>query len=452
MNAEATNNPKDAVRPGLAARKAAARLLAAIIDKQTPADGLTDDQHGHPQYLALEPRDRSLVRAILATALRFHVTIETLLGERLERPLPANARTLNHIFHVALAQMLFLDIPDRAAVDLAVAHAGEDPRTKRFTALVNGVLRAIGRRKDKRLPAVLENSVNAPDWFVERLTEAYGGEKTSAILRAHLRPAPIDITVKLDPGVWAERLGGTVTPTGSVRLAKLETPVGDLPGYEEGAWWVQDAAAALPARLLGEIAGLKVADLCAAPGGKTAQLAAAGAHVTAVDISKNRLNRLASNLQRLNLTAGLVASDLHKFQPEAPFDTVLLDTPCSSTGTVRRHPDVPWVKSPDDIAKLAEVQLRLLETAVRLVKPGGTMAFSNCSLDPVEGEQLAKRFLAARDDIELQPIIAGEIAGIDDYLTAEGTLRTTPADMDLGMPEISGMDGFFAARFRRLTA
>lgn len=449
MNADKNNKTIEPERAGLAARKTAARLLAAITDKQTPADGLTDDQHGHPQYLTLEPRDRSLVRAILATALRFRVTIETLLAERLERPLPGNARTLNHIFHVALAQMLFLDVPDRAAVDLAVAHAGEDPRTKRFTALVNGVLRAIGRRKDKRLPAALENTVNAPDWFVQRLTDAYGPAKTSTILQAHLRPAPIDITVKSDPEIWAERLGGIVTPTGSVRLPKLETPVSDLPGYAEGAWWVQDAAAALPARLIGNVAGLEVADLCAAPGGKTAQLAAAGGHVTAVDISKNRLNRLAVNLKRLDLEADLTVSDLHKLNPENPFDAVLLDTPCSSTGTVRRHPDVPWVKSPDDITKLAEVQFRLLETAARLVKPEGILVFSNCSLDPAEGEQLVERFFREHEDFELLPIGSGEIAGIDDYLTAEGMLRTTPADMDLGTHEMSGMDGFFAARFRR---
>lgn len=436
-------------RPGLAARKAAARLLAAIVDRRTSADGLTDDHHGHPQYLALEPRDRALVRAILATALRYRMTISAMLAERLDRPLPANATTLGHILHVALAQMLFLDIPDRAAVDLAVAHAGDDPRTRRFAGLVNGVLRTIARRKAERLPTVLEKTVDAPDWFAARLAEVYGGEKAAAILAAHRRPAPVDLTVRDKPQAWAERLGGVVTPTGSVRLEKLDGPVSALPGYEDGAWWVQDAAAALPARLLGDVAGRDVADLCAAPGGKTAQIAAAGARVTAVDISQNRLSRLAENLKRLRLEATVIATDLAKFEPEVPFDAVLLDAPCSSTGTVRRHPDVPWTKTPDDITKLAELQSRLLAETVRLVGPGGVIVFSNCSLDPAEGEAVAERFIAGTSGIEPFPIVAGEVAGIDGWITERGWLRTTPADMDLGRPEISGMDGFFAARFRR---
>ncbi|MEZ5812369.1 MAG: RsmB/NOP family class I SAM-dependent RNA methyltransferase [Rhizobiaceae bacterium] len=436
-------------RPGLAARKTAARLLAAIVDRRTPADGLTDDHHGHPQYLALEPRDRALVRAILATTLRYRMTISAMLAERLDRPLPANAATLGHILHVALAQMLFLDVPDRAAVDLAVAHAGDDPRTRRFAGLVNAVLRAIGRRKTARLPTVLEKTVDAPDWFAARLAGVYGDEKATAILEAHRRPAPVDLTVRDQPQAWAERLGGIVTPTGSVRLAKLDGPVGALPGYEEGAWWVQDAAAALPSRLLGDVAGRDVADLCAAPGGKTAQIASAGARVTAVDISKNRLSRLAENLRRLRLEATVIAADLTTFEPEMPFDAVLLDAPCSSTGTVRRHPDVPWTKTPDDIAKLADLQSRLLAETVRLTKPGGVIVFANCSLDPTEGEAVAEQFVGETPEVEALPVAPGEIAGIDGWITERGWLRTTPADMDLGRPEISGMDGFFAARFRR---
>ncbi len=439
----------DTERPGLQSRIAAARLLAAIIDKKTSADGLTDDRHGHPQFLALETRDRALVRAILATALRFRVTIGKMLSESLDRPLPANAKTLNHIFHVALAQMLFLDVPDRAAVDLAVAHAGSDPRTKRFTALVNGVLRSIGRRKDSRLPVLLEKTVDAPDWFADRLVAVYGAQRAENILRMHRLTAPIDLTVKSDPQIWAEKLGGIVTPTGSVRLAKVDGPITGLPGYEDGQWWVQDAAAALPAHLFGDLSGMRVADLCAAPGGKTAQLASAGAKVTAVDISKNRLKRLAANLQRLRLEADLVTCDLRKFTPDQSFDGVLLDAPCSSTGTVRRHPDVPWTKSIEDIDKLAELQLELLCLTAGLVKPGGIIVFSNCSLDPAEGEAVIDRFLDTSPDIELTPLSTGDVVGIDPYITKQGYLRTTPADMVLENPETSGMDGFFAARFAR---
>ena len=238
-------------------------------------------------------------------------------------------------------------------------------------------------------------------------------------------------------------------PTGSVRVAKLAANVDELPGFAEGRWWVQDAAAALPARLFGDIAGQRVADLCAAPGGKTAQLVLAGADVTAVDASRSRLARLARNLVRLDMRAEPVEADIFGFRTDRQFDAVLLDAPCSSTGTVRRHPDVPWTKSPADVEKLADLQLRMLHAASRLVRPGGRLVFSNCSLDPLEGEALLARFLHENETVVLEPIRPGEVQGIEHFLTREGTLRTTPGDLDLGSPALSGLDGFFAARLRR---
>lgn len=438
-----------AATPGLAARQAAARLLAAVIDARTPLDGLTDHEHGHPQYRALDMRDRALVRAILVTALRYRMTIAGLIGRRLEKPLPPNATALSHILHVAAAQILFLDIPDSAAVDLAVTHAKADPRTARFSGLVNGVLRAIARSKQAELAEALATTEDAPDWFSGRLKAAYGEAAASRILAMHRHEAPVDFSVKAEPQTWAERLGGIVTPTGTVRVERLPAPVTELPGFAEGAWWVQDAAAALPARLLGDVRGLRVADLCAAPGGKTAQLALAGADVTALDSSKNRLARLEQNLARLGLPVRAVLADLLRFVPDELFDAVLLDAPCSSTGTVRRHPDVPWTKTPEDIRKLADLQARLLAHAVTLVKPGGRIVFSNCSLDPLEGEDLYREFLDRTPGVSDDPLSRGEIASIDPYLTAQGTLRSTPAGMELGLPGISGLDGFFAARMRR---
>jgi 16S rRNA (cytosine967-C5)-methyltransferase len=434
---------------GLAARKAAARLLAAVMDARTSLDGLTDNEHGHPQYRALDTRDRALVRAILVTALRFRRTIGNLIAARLEKPLPANATALSHILHVAAAQILFLDIPDSAAVDLAVTHAKSDPRTVRFSGLVNGVLRSLARGKAEELPAMLADTQDAPEWFCGRLISAHGEDKAKEILAAHRVEAPVDFTVKSDPERWAAGLGGIVLPTGSVRVARLAAPVAELPGFSEGEWWVQDAAAALPARLFGNVAGQRVADLCAAPGGKTAQLAAAGAHVTAIDSSKNRLARLESNLQRLGLAATTIQADILEFEPERLFDAVLLDAPCSSTGTVRRHPDVPWTKSPADVEKLAGLQRRLLERAVSFVKPGGRVVFSNCSLDPLEGEALLANFLAETPGVAADPILPGEFPDLDPFIDAQGSLRTIPADMALGDPAISGMDGFFAARLRR---
>jgi 16S rRNA (cytosine967-C5)-methyltransferase len=442
--------PDEPATPGLAARKAAARLLAAVIDARTPLDGLTDHEHGHPQYRTLDMRDRALVRAILVTALRHRMTIAGLIARRLEKPLPPNATALSHILHVAAAQILFLDVPDSAAVDLAVTHAKADPRTARFSGLVNGVLRSIVRGKDTELADALARTEDAPSWFSDRLKAAYGADKAKHILDAHRHEAPVDFSVKADPDLWAQKLGGIVTPTGTVRVERLAAPVAELPGFEDGAWWVQDAAASLPARLLGDVRGLRVADLCAAPGGKTAQLVLAGALVTALDTSKNRLARLRQNLERLGLRADAVQADLLEYKPEALFDAVLLDAPCSSTGTVRRHPDVPWTKTPGDIEKLAALQARLLAHAVRLVKPGGRIVFSNCSLDPLEGEDLYRDFLARTPDVIDDPVQPGEFAGLEPYLTPEGRLRSTPAGMDLGAPGISGLDGFFATRMRRI--
>jgi 16S rRNA (cytosine967-C5)-methyltransferase len=436
--------------PGLTARKAAAKLLAVVIDAKTPLDGLTDNDNGHPHYLALDMRDRSLVRAILTTALRFRVTIGKLISRRLERSLPPNATALSHILHVAAAQILFLDIPDSAAVDLAVTHAKSDPRTARFAALVNGVLRSLARGKDDELEPMLATTMDAPGWFAERLTAAYGKERAAAILAAHRVEAPVDFTVKSNPELWADRFGGIVLPTGGVRVERLSANVLELPGFAEGEWWVQDAAAALPARLLGDVAGKNVADLCAAPGGKTAQLVLAGAKVTALDASRNRLARLARNLERLRLKAEIVQADILSYEPEELFDAILLDAPCSSTGTVRRHPDVPWTKSPADVEKLAALQTNMLAATVKLVKPGGRIVFSNCSLDPSEGEALYRAFLAGAGNVAHEPVRPTEIAGADEFLTEQGTLRTTPADMRLGSPGISGLDGFFAARFRRV--
>ncbi len=434
--------------PGLTARHVAARLLGAVIDTKTPLDGLTDGEHGHPQYRALDARDRGLVRAILTTALRHRMSIQALIDARLDRKLPSNAAALNHIFHVGAAQLLFLDVPDSAAVDLAVTHAKGDPRTRRFANLVNAILREIGRRKERALPAVLAKTVEAPDWFAERLDAAYGPDRARAILDMHRHEAAIDLTVKSDPEGWAEKLGGFVLPTGSVRLTSIEGPVSELPGFADGEWWVQDAAAALPTRLMGDIAGLRVADICAAPGGKTAQLAQAGARVVAVEKVPNRAKRLAGNLERLKLDAEIVVADLFEHRPDELYDAVLLDAPCSSTGTIRRHPDVLWTKTPEDVARLAGLQRRMLDHAATLVKPGGMILFCNCSLDPEEGEAMIATALKENAKLERMPFAAGEFAIVDGFLDADGAVRTTPAGLPDPDPKRAGLDGFYAVRLR----
>ncbi|WP_419907034.1 RsmB/NOP family class I SAM-dependent RNA methyltransferase [Hoeflea sp.] len=431
-------------KPGLSARRAAAKLLAAVIDKRTPLDGLLDPVGGNPAFRDLEAADQALVRAMLLSALRHLPVIEAVLSRLVDRPLPGGARALTHLLTIAATQILYLDVPDHAAVDLAVEQANTDPRNRRYAALVNAVLRRLGREKDRLLPEIAAETVNAPPWFHERLERAYG-PLSEEILAAHLAAPPVDLTVKNDPQAWADRLGGIVLPTGTVRLRPFDGPVTQLPGFAEGEWWVQDAAASIPARLFGDIKDARIADLCAAPGGKTAQLIAAGARVTAVDLSRNRLKRLSENLHRLQLDAEIVQGDILKWQPEAAFDAILLDAPCSSTGTVRRHPDIPWTKSPADIEKLAALQERMLRHALTLVRPGGSVVFSNCSLDPAEGEDMVEGVLKTLPEIARKPVRPVDLPGLEEAITPRGEVRTHPAMLKGETPQLSGMDGFFAA-------
>ena len=434
--------------PGLPARQAAARLLSAVVDKKTSLDGLTDNEHGHPQYLALEMRDRMLVRAILGAALRHRADIERILERYLDRPLPQNALSLRHLLHVAAAQVLYLDVPDHAAIDLAVTAAKSDPRNQRFSGLVNAILRKLARNADKER-AQSPATENIPAWFSEMLVENYGREKAAKILAAQANEPAIDITVKSNPEIWAEKLGGHVLFNGTVRLEHVEGAVSDLEGYQQGEWWVQDVAASLPARLLGDIKDKAVADLCAAPGGKTAELAVQGAHVTAIDLSENRLKRLQHNMERLDLKVATWAGNLKDFKPQELFDAVLLDAPCSSTGTIRRHPDILWTKDISDVEKLAKLQLELLVASISLVKIGGLIVFANCSIARQEGEELVNNVLSSRNDIKLVPIRDEEVGGRKELLS-NGVLRTTPADLEGQTPSLSGMDGFLAARFKRI--
>jgi 16S rRNA (cytosine967-C5)-methyltransferase len=436
-------------KPGLAARQAASRLLAAVIDKKASLDGMLDQTGGNPAYMALSPADRGLVRAILNTALRHLPRIDAMIGSLLKTPLPDGARALQHVLAVAAAQILYLDVPDRAAVDLAVEQANTDPRNKRFASLVNALLRRLSSEKERLLSEVGAPVTALPAWFADRLSAVYGPETARSIGEAHLTPAAIDLTVKSDPEGWAKRLGGIVLPTGSVRLADYEGSVADLEGYADGEWWVQDAAAAIPARLFGSLQGKRVVDLCAAPGGKTAQLILAGAQVTALDMSANRLRRLRENLDRLRLDAELIEGNAGEFRPSGLFDAALLDAPCSSTGTARRHPDVPWTKDLDDVRKLAGVQERLLRHALSLVKPGGLIVFSNCSLDPIEGEEMIDRVLGGNASASRVAVSPAMLPGLEEAINPKGEVRTTPAMLPGPTPQASGMDGFYACIVRR---
>ncbi|WP_448151401.1 RsmB/NOP family class I SAM-dependent RNA methyltransferase [Labrys miyagiensis] len=426
--------------PGLAARALALRAIEGVLSQDEP---LEDAFEG----AALEPRDLALARMIAGVAMRRYGTIGTILDSLLAKGMPRKSGPLEAILVTAAAQILFLDVPDHAAVDLAVRLARADDRAQAFSGLANAVLRKISATKEERL-AALPPETDTPSWLLERWRRHYGEAAVLAIVGAHRHEPSLDLTMKKDAAGWAERLGGRLLPTGSVRIAH-NGPVRTLEGYEEGAWWVQDAAAALPARLLGDVSGLRVADLCAAPGGKTAQLAASGASVTAVDRSDARLARLRENLKRLDLSANVVAADVLSWQAE-PFDAILLDAPCSATGTIRRHPDVAWSKSAHDIGAMADLQRRMLGRMAGLLKPGGVMVYCTCSLEAEEGEEQIARFLEKNDRFRLEKVDAAEIGGVEGAITPEGTLRTLPSLLPDADPAIAGMDGFFAARLRYL--
>jgi 16S rRNA (cytosine967-C5)-methyltransferase len=340
-----------------------------------------------------------LVRAILLSALRHLRVIDAYIDELVTSPLPEGAKALRQLLRVGAAQILFLDVPDRAAVDLAVSQANGDPRNRRFAGLVNALLRRMGREKESRLPELTATIPAFPG--LVRKPDSRGlfpgcGIDPQSMLSV---PPAIDLTAKTDPAGWAARLGGTVLPTGSVRIARPVGPVTDLEGYDDGAWWVQDAAASIPAQMFSRLDGLEIADLCAAPGGKTAQLALAGARVTACDQSANRLERLKGNLSRLGLEVTTCLTRAQDLKAPEGFDGVLVDAPCSSTGTVRRHPDIPYTKGPDDIVRLAKVQRALLDHAAGLVHPKGELVFSNCSLDPDEGERMVQGLSCRSPDL-----------------------------------------------------
>jgi 16S rRNA (cytosine967-C5)-methyltransferase len=428
--------------PGLAVRRIAADIVEGVLRRHRALDELLDTT---AELGALDQRDRALTRAVVATVLRRLGTLRQLLGIFLERGLPPQVPRVETALLVGAAQILFLDVADHAAVDLAVRTVQADRHAARFAGLVNAVLRRVVHQGAERLAALDTIELDTPDWLLARWISAYGEATARAIAAANGREPALDLTVKQDAESWAAKLDGRVLPTGSVRTI-AHGAVTALPGFAEGAWWVQDAAAALPARLFGDVCGRRVADLCAAPGGKPAQLAAAGAIVTAVDRAPGRLARLRDNLTRLSLDAKLVCADATAWTAEQEFDAVLVDAPCSSTGTIRRHPDVAWLKSAADIAKFAGLQRRLIDRAVALLKPGGTLIYCTCSLEPEENETVIAELLARDAGVSRAPIAAAEIFARTEFLTKDGDLRTLPCQLPDADSRFAGLDGFYAAR------
>lgn len=413
------------------ARVAALRLLGAVLD-----DGAMLSEALPDIVTPLTPPDRARAQRLATGTLRWMDRADRALGPFLRmKPYPE----VHNILRLAIYEIYEGGAAPHGAVSAAVDLVRRTDRGTHQAGMVNAVLRNVERNggwadlPDPRLPK----------WLRKPLLITYGKHIVGDMEAAFARGAPLDLTVKDDAEGWAERLGGTLTLTGSVRL-KDGGKISALPGYDDGAWWVQDAAAALPARVLDPVPGETVLDLCAAPGGKTLQLAAGGAQVTALDISGPRMARVSENLARCGLTAGLVTADVLHYTPGEPFDAVLLDAPCSATGTIRRHPDLPRVKASLDLAPLLALQAQLIDRALALVKPGGRVVFCTCSLLPQEGEDQIRAALDRHPGLELDPQ-ALRVEGVDRAWITDCGLRLRPDYW----PDLGGMDGFFVAMFRR---
>lgn len=428
---------------GMSARKACLVLLEDVLQRKQALDHALASQDA---FKALPQRDRGFVRMLVTTCLRRMGQIDDIIERALERDTPRNL-TLQNILRIGVTQILFMDVADHAAVDTSVRLAEEQGMDKQ-KAFVNAVLRTVTREGTGWKHKQDETRLNTPEWLLKLWIEDYELRTAAEIAKANLSEAPLDITVR-DPesrNFWASNFKATQMTTGTLRKTSGGA-VSELQGFDEGHWWVQDASAAIPAQLFGDVSGEHVYDLCAAPGGKTLQLAAMGAHVTALDRSANRLKRLQSNLERMQLTENVevVTADAGSWRPQAPAGYVLLDAPCSATGTLRRHPDVAHLKSATDVSRLQSLQAALLKNAFEMLMPGGVLVYCTCSLQKAEGEQQVEAFLKAEPQATRLPITAAELGGFDEALTDEGDLRILP----FHQAALGGMDGFYIARLTK---
>jgi len=367
--------------PGLAARRVAADILDGVLHKRRTLDDQLEGAGAHPGLKSLSDRDRALMRRLVATILRRLGTLGHVLSRLLDRGIPTDAPRAQSALLIGAAQILWMDVPDHAAVDLSVRLVQSDRRAAKYAGLVNAVLRRCAREGQPLIDEVQMQRLDIPSWLMARWAAHYGETTAHAIALALSHEPSLDLTVKADAAQWAARLHGETLPTGTVRTL-LHGPVTMLPGFSDGQWWVQDAAAALPARLFGPVAGKAIADLCAAPGGKTAQLLHGGARVTAVDRSPGRVARLRDNLARLGLGAETVVADAAEWRGKEAgeaFDGVLVDAPCSSTGTIRPHPDVARLR--DNLARLGLDAATVVADAAESQGKGSGKAFDGVLVD-----------------------------------------------------------------------
>lgn len=434
-------SPNERSASGQPARKAALEILSQVLRRKRPLDYAASSVL---EAASLDPRDAGFARVIASMTLRRFGQLQAVIGTFVPKaPLPHKAGPTLEILLAGAAELLFLDVAPHAAVDAANRLAQADAKAVHFRPLINAVLRRVAQEGPGLIARQDAAVLNTPDWLWRRWVANYGEPDARAIAAAHLAVPPLDLMLRSREDSLPERPDADILAPRRLRL-KDAGRIEALPGFDVGRWWVQDFAASLPATLLGDVAGKRVIDLCAAPGGKTLQLASAGAHVTAVDVVSERLALIRENLTRMNLSADLIEADARDWQTDEPAPFVLLDAPCLSTGTIRRHPDLPWVKSAADLQISESLQSELLDAAAVLTAPGGMLVYAVCSLEPEEGPEQVESFLERETDFARVPVTPGDVFDAA-FVTADGDLRTLPFFWD----QRGGMDGFYAARLRR---
>lgn len=428
----------------LAARQVALGLLNVVLGQKQALDHMLERDDG---FKALPTRDKAFCRMVVSTTLRRLGQIDDIITKAEKKPASKNI-TLQNILRMGVAQILFMDVPDHAAVDTSVrlADAAEMDRQKGF---VNGLLRTVTRVGREWLSRQDEARLNTPEWLLKTWIEDYELRGAANIAKANIAEAPLDITIKdeKDRNYWQSTFKATQIGAGTLRIPSGGA-IHTREGFDDGMWWVQDAAAAIPAALFGDVKGKTVVDLCAAPGGKTMQLAARGANVIALDRSAGRMKKLKQNLERVRLAdkVEIIISDAAAWRPKEAPQFILLDAPCSATGTIRRHPDVSHLKQPEDMERLIHVQANILENAYNMLAPGGVLVYCTCSLQMAEGEYQILRLFEHHQDAYKMPIRPEEVGGLEEPITENGDMRILP----FHQAALGGMDGFFISRITKM--
>ncbi len=429
-------------------RSVAYDVINSTLQSRRPFDEAFNQ---HIRIDKLSSMDRKLAFNIIITTLRFLGQIDDIISQCLTTNLPHRGRFARTILRIGVCQLINLDIPAHAVVNTSV-NLAKQKKQDAYKKLINAILRRVARERGELMKAHDVAKLTTPEWLWNSWLNAYGEETTRKIAESHLKIPPLDLWAKSDANIWAKKLGGQLLPTGGIRLNGSEG-LSELEGFKDGSWWVQDAAASLPVQLFGKnLKGKVIADICAAPGGKTAQLIAAGAKVIAIDKSEKRLKKMTENLERLSFFPDVICSDALLWRPQKLLDGVLVDAPCSATGIIRRHPDVKYLKNIKSITQARETQLRLLEAATTMIKSDGQIVFSTCSLQPEEGHNLVNTFLSEHPNWKRKEFQSSDLKNCTEFITSAGDIRTLPFHLSTDRSSINpkknipkgGMDGFFS--------